>query len=53
VDFLFDETKLGDLAGKDFVIVRENEVAFDVIKMITNAHAAMAFVIAVIANMAS
>jgi CIC family chloride channel protein len=41
-----DDTKLGDLIGKDFVVVRENDIAFDVIKTITNTHAAMAIVIA-------
>jgi CIC family chloride channel protein len=39
--------------AKDFVIVRENDIAFDVIKTITNAHAAMAIVIARPANAAS
>ncbi len=48
-----DDTKLGDLVGKDFVIVREDDIAFDVIKTITNAHAAMAIVIAGTANAAS
>jgi CIC family chloride channel protein len=41
-----DDPKLGDLIGKDFVVVHENDIAFDVIKTITNAHAAMAIVIA-------
>jgi CIC family chloride channel protein len=41
-----NDAKLGDLVGKDFVIVREEDIAFDVIKTMTNAHAAMAIVIA-------
>jgi CIC family chloride channel protein len=40
-----EDPMLGDLAAKNFIVVRENEVAFDVIKDITNKHAGMAIVI--------
>ncbi len=47
------DAKLGDLVAKNFVIVREHDVAFDVIKTITNAHVAMAIVIGGPADAAS
>ena len=47
------DAKLGDLVAKNFVIVREDDIAFDVIKTITNAHVAMAIVIGASADAAS
>ena len=41
-----DEVRLGDLIGRNFIIVPEDTVAFDVIKAMTRAQAAMAIVIA-------
>jgi CIC family chloride channel protein len=40
-----DDATLGALVGKDFIIVRENDVAFGVIQNITHARASMAIVI--------
>lgn len=40
-----DDAKLGDLVGKDFIVVEEGEVAFDVIKDMTNKRAGTAIVI--------
>jgi CIC family chloride channel protein len=40
-----DETRLGDLVGRNFIIVSGETVAFDVIKSMTQAHAAMAIVV--------
>ena len=41
-----DEVRLGDLVGRNFIVVREDTVTFDVIKAMTRAHAAMAIVVA-------
>jgi CIC family chloride channel protein len=41
-----DEVRLGDLVSRNFIIVAEEDVAFDVIKALTQARAAMAIVIA-------
>jgi chloride channel protein, CIC family len=41
-----DEVRLGDLVGQNFIVVAEDDVAFDVIKAITQARAAIAIVVA-------
>jgi chloride channel protein, CIC family len=40
-----DDTRLGDLIGRNFIVVTEYELAFDVVKAMTQAHAAMAIVV--------
>jgi CIC family chloride channel protein len=40
-----DDATLGEVVGKDFIIVREDDVAFGVIQNITSARASMAIVV--------
>ncbi|OYV40298.1 MAG: chloride channel protein [Acidocella sp. 20-61-6] len=41
-----EDVRLGDLVGANFIVVREDSVAFDVIKSMTRSKATMAIVIA-------